>query len=120
MTRLERTAQRAPTQERRRSPRISKGVPVQVDWTTPAGEYIEVEGHTEIVSAHGALLNLEGDRLPLSELRVRNMNTGAVVWAGVVSMVPAEKGRSKLAVTFATPDPSFWGEGVPPPFAGTG
>jgi hypothetical protein len=120
MTQPERTGTQARTQERRRSPRISKRVPVQVDWTTPAGEYIEVEGYTEIVSAHGALLNFEGDRLPLSELRVRNLNTGAVVWAGVVSVLPAEKGRSKLAVTFATPDPAFWGEGVPPPFAETG
>lgn len=119
MTRPERATKRTLTQERRRSPRVSLVIPVQIDWTTPAGEYVEVEGHTEIVSAHGALLNLKGDRVPLSELRVRNLNTGAVVWAGLVSVFSAEKGRTKLAVTFAMPDPVFWGEGVPPPYSAT-
>ena len=117
MTKPHRAAKEAPARERRRSPRVPLVMPVQLDWNTKAGEYVEVDAQTEIVSAHGALLVLKSDHLPTTEVRVRNVRTGAVEWAAVVGVVSQERNRTKLAVTFSAPNAEFWGEGVPSPYS---
>ena len=119
MRRSDQAAKKAPTKERRRSQRVPLLMPVQLDWNTKAGEYVEVDAQTEIVSAHGALLVLKSDHLPTTEVRVRNVRTGAVEWAAVVGVVSQERNRAKLAVTFSAPNAEFWGEGVPPPYSET-
>jgi hypothetical protein len=119
MRRSVQATKKAPTKERRRSPRIPLVIPVQLDWTTEAGGYVEVDALTEIVSAHGGLLVLKSDNLPARELRVRNVRTGAVEWAAVVAAVAEKNGHTKLAVTFSSPNADFWGEGVPPPYSET-
>jgi hypothetical protein len=117
MTKPHPAAKEAPAKERRRSPRVSLVIPVQLDWTTEAGGYVEVDALTETVSAHGALLVLKSESLPAREVRVRNVSTGAVEWAAVVAAVSEKRDRTKLAVTFSAPNAAFWGEGVPPPYS---
>jgi len=109
----------APAKDRRRSPRLPRVIPVQLDWTREDGAYIEVDAQTEIVSAHGALLVLASDTLPATELRVRNAETDATEQAAVVSVSAEKKGRTRMAVTFSAPNPSFWGDGIPPPYSET-
>jgi hypothetical protein len=92
-------------------------MPVQLDWTTKAGEYVEVDAQTEIVSAYGALLVLKSEPLPTTEVRVRNVRTGAVEWAAVVGAVSQKRNRTKLAVTFSAPNAAFWGDDCPPPYS---
>lgn len=104
-----------PAYERRRSLRVELAVPVQLEWTTATGEYIEVNGETEIVSAHGALIRLKTAENIASEVRMRNRHTGKVAWSSVVSEYPAKGGERRVAFVLSTPDGTFWGGGVPPP-----
>lgn len=120
MQRSDQAAKEAAIKERRRSPRVSLVIPVQLDWTTEAGGYVEVDALTEVVSAHGGLLVLKSESLPSRELRVRNLRTGAVELAAVVATMEEKNGHTKLAVTFSSPNADFWGQGVPPPYSEAG
>lgn len=117
MPKLPPVTRKASTKERRRSPRVHHVVPVQLDWATKTGEYVEVDAQTEIVSAHGALLVLSSDPLPAAELRVHNVETGATEQAAVVSISSDKKRRTRMAITFSAPNPGFWGDGIPPPYS---
>lgn len=94
-------------------------MPVQLEWTTDSGEYVEVKGETEIVSAHGALIRLKTAENIASEVRMRNRQTGKVAWSSVVSEYPAKGGERRVAFVLSTPDETFWGEGLPPPYSAT-
>ncbi|HLE81711.1 MAG TPA: PilZ domain-containing protein [Dehalococcoidia bacterium] len=117
MPKPEHPAKPDPAKERRRSPRVELVVPVQLEWTTDTGEYIEVNGETEIVSAHGALIRLKTAEDIASEVRIRNRQTGKVAWSSVVSEYPAKGDQRRVAFVLSTPDGTFWGGGVPPPYS---
>jgi len=110
-------AKPALAKERRRSPRVDLVVPVQVEWSTDTGEYMEVNGETEIVSAHGALIRLKTAAGITSEVRIRNRQTGELAWAALVSESPAKGDQRRLAFVLSTPDETFWGAAVPPPYS---
>ncbi len=117
MPKPEHPAKPGPAKERRRSPRVALVVPVQLEWTTDTGEYIEVNGETEIVSAHGTLIRLKTTADIASEVRIRNQQTGKVAWSAVVSEYPAKGDQRRVAFALSTPDETFWGEGIPPPYS---
>lgn len=117
MPKPEHPAKPAFAKERRRSPRVELVVPVQLEWTTDTGEYIEVNGETEIVSAHGALIRLKTAPDITSEVRIRNRQTGKVAWSSLVSEYPAKGDQRRLAFVLSTPEETFWGDSVPPPYS---
>jgi len=114
---LEHPVKPAFAKERRRSPRGQLVVPVQLEWTTDTGEYIEVNGETEIVSAHGALIRLKTAADIAPEVRIRNRQTGEMVWSSPVSEYPAQGDQRRVAFVLSTPDGTFWEAAVPPPYS---
>jgi hypothetical protein len=92
-------------------------VPVQLEWKTDTGEYLAVNGETELVSPHGALIRLRTTEKIASEVRIRNRQTGEVAWSSLVSEYPAKGDQRRAAFVLSSPNGAFWGAGVPPPYS---
>ncbi len=96
---------------------MSLVVPLEIEWATADGQFLEAPGESEIVSAHGALLRVKTSQPLGPELRLRNRRTGALAWCSVVGDHGEKGGFVRVAVALSTPDEAFWGDGVPPPQA---
>jgi hypothetical protein len=96
-------------EERRRTPRVSISIPLQVNWTDSEGKVVEEQTHTEAFSNLGARIRLKNPIEVGQEIRIVNQQNqesmlGRLVW---VSEDLDEKGRL-VAFTFLTPSPDFW------------
>jgi len=102
------------TANQRRSQRILLSVPLRVSGKRPNGTAFVEHTKTLIVSAHGALLQLEESVLQDQSLNVRNVVTGEEVVCKVVDLNPGGSGLAEIGVEFAEANPRFWRVSFPP------
>ena len=100
--------------KKRRSQRIELSIPVGVHRPPKEGPQFHESTHTLHISAHGALVALAGMVAPKQRLIVQNISSGEQRECRVVSVERESTGRSKVAVEFAGPAPSFWRIAYPP------
>ncbi len=102
--------------ERRRSQRVLLAVPIQVEWTTAENEIVSLEGKTQEVNAHGALLQLNARHRPPASVIITHGVTGRSAQAQAVwTDNAAQGGLMRLAVALAVPSETFWGVKIPIP-----
>ena len=102
--------QTIPSQKiRRRSPRSSMVERVAVSWHTLDGILVTEEAKTEVVSAHGALLQMRR-ALPVRQV-VKLTRTQSNDWSlarVMESAIEKPDGLILVAVEFVVPSNSFW------------
>jgi len=100
--------------ERRRSQRILLRVPVRI-YGNAGDQPFYNETHTETVSAHGALVNVE-KLMPIdTRLILTNLTTDQEMACKVVFQGQTKEGQNQIAVEFLEPSPKFWRVNFPPP-----
>jgi hypothetical protein len=104
----------APTANQRRSQRILLSVPLRVSGKRVNGTTFVEHTKTLIVSAHGALLQLQEPVLQGQSLNLRNVVTGEEVACQVVDLNPGSSGLAETGVEFGQPNPRFWRVSFPP------
>ena len=102
------------TANQRRSQRILLSVPLRVSGKRANGTAFVEHTNTLIVSAHGALLQLEERVLQDQSLNLKNVVTGEEVVCKVVDLNPGGSGLAEIGVEFAEPNPRFWRVSFPP------
>ena len=102
------------TANQRRSQRILLSVPLRVSGKRPNGTAFVEHTKTLIVSAHGALLQLQEHVLQDQPLNVRNAVTGEEVVCKVVDLNPGGSGLAEIGVEFEQANPRFWRVSFPP------
>ena len=102
------------TANQRRSQRILLSVPLRVSGNRRNGTAFVEHTKTLIVSAHGALLQLQEPVLQDQSLNLRNVVTGEEVVCKVVDLNPGATGLAEIGVEFAQPNPRFWRVSFPP------
>jgi hypothetical protein len=102
------------TANQRRSQRILLSVPLRVSGKRANGTAFVEHTKTLIVSAHGALLQVEERVLQDQSLNLKNVVTGEEVVCKVVDLNPGGSGLAEIGVEFAEPNPRFWRVSFPP------
>ncbi len=96
---------RADLKDRRRSPRISRVVPLTLSHS--GGSF---PADAIVINAHGALLDSPFPLYTGASLGISNRRTGATITAWVIRSVPSDTpDRHHLAVEFLSPSSQFWG-----------
>ena len=98
----------------RRSQRILLSVPLRVSGKRVNGTAFVEHTKTLIVSAHGALLQLQEPVLQDQSLNLRNVATGEEVLCKVVDLNPGATGLAEIGVEFEQANPRFWRVSFPP------
>lgn len=100
----------ADSKDRRRSPRISRVVPLTLshgDRSFPA--------ETIVINAHGALVESPSPLYAGANLNISNRRTRETTTAWVIRSVPSDTpDRHQLAIEFLSPSPQFWGPDYSP------
>jgi hypothetical protein len=105
----------SPPANKRRSPRVVAGVPVQVGWVTSEGFQVTTLAHTSVLNAHGALLSIKSPLAIPAQLEVARPDGSEAIAAHVVDTgnfspnVP-----TRVAVELASPSETLWGIPIPP------
>ena len=102
------------TANQRRSQRILLSVPLLVSGKRVNGTVFVEHTKTLIVSAHGALLQLQETVLQGQPLTLRNVVTGEETVCKVVDLNPGASGLAEIGVEFAQANPRFWRVSFPP------
>ena len=103
-----------PTANQRRSQRILLSVPLRVSGERLNGAPFVEHTKTLIVSAHGALLQLQEPVREGQPLNLKNVTTGEEVVCEVVDLNPGGSGLAEIGVEFAQANPQFWRVSFPP------
>jgi PilZ domain len=104
----------AQTANQRRSQRILLAVPLRVSGKRANGVPFVEHTKTLIVSAHGALLQLQEPVQNGQSLSLRNVVTGEEAQCAVVDLNPGASGLAEIGVEFAQPNARFWRVSFPP------
>jgi len=102
--------------QRRRSQRVRLAVPLTVVWTTPGGVQHNQPAKTEVVNAHGGLLQMKEpypgfkEVIELSHSSTARSCKGRVVWI----FEPEDGQLARIAIELAAPSETFWGINFPP------
>ncbi|HET7107463.1 MAG TPA: PilZ domain-containing protein [Candidatus Acidoferrum sp.] len=102
------------TASQRRSQRILLSVPLRVSGKRANGTAFVEHTKTLIVSAHGALLQLQEAVQNGQPLMIRNVTTGEEMPCKVVDLNPGANGVAEVGVEFSQPNPRFWRVSFPP------
>ena len=102
------------TANQRRSQRILLSVPLRVSGKRVNGTAFVEHTKTLIVSAHGALLQLQEPVLQGQSLNLRNVVTGEEVDCKVVDLNRGASGLAEIGVEFEQPNSRFWRVSFPP------
>jgi hypothetical protein len=102
-------------QNRRRSQRVLLQVAVIVALETQEGNSVRAQGFTQVVNAHGGLMDVpfrmaEGQRLALI-----NPQTGKEARCRVIRVDRPRDGSFATAFEFDERSPEFWAISFPPP-----
>jgi hypothetical protein len=90
-------------------------VPGRVYGARGGGPPIYEEVTTEIVSAHGALLNVSEVYPQGASLIFTNLVTEEEIACRVVFVGQTKEGQKQIAIEFTTSAPKFWRVHFPPP-----
>jgi hypothetical protein len=99
---------------RRRSQRLFLQIPVVVEGELANKSGFSEEGHTVVVNAHGALVELGVSLEPEQRVLLRNVRTGEQIASTVKLVTPGESGKFNAALEFVDPSPGFWHISFPP------
>ena len=99
---------------RRRSERVMLKVPVHLSVTSNEGTLTEETTYTQVVNAHGGLLDLEMEIFAGQIFLLTNSKTGVIRECSVVRTQQSPAKRLLVAFQFATPSPDFWPVVFPP------
>jgi len=81
-----------------------------VEWRRKDGLRVRESAETEVVSAHGALLRMNVQIRPKTEVILKELTTHQTVPARIVRVdPPAQDGIARIAVELTTPSETFWG-----------
>jgi hypothetical protein len=100
--------------ERRRSQRLSRGLPVLVCGESPKLRPFREEASTVVFNAHGALLILNAKVELGQKLLLMNPTTLDEQEACVKYSTPSTGGLTHVGVEFMRPAPEFWPISDPP------
>jgi len=108
------TPETADGANRRRSERVMLKVPVHLSVTSSEGIVTEESTCTQVVNAHGGLLDLEMEIFAGQIFLLTNSKTGVIRACSVVRTQQSLAKRLLVAFQFATPSPDFWPVVFPP------
>ena len=102
--------------EQRRSQRVRLAVPVDVAWKTSDSARHSEHAKSEVVNAHGGLLEMNEPYPPFKQVvELSHPSTHRSSQARVVWVLEPENGKSaRIAVELAIPSQAFWGISFPP------
>ena len=89
-------------------------VPLRVSGKLANGTPFVEHTKTLIVSAHGALLQLEEPVQDGQDLNIRNVTTGEEMPCQVVDLNRGANAVIEAGIEFSQPNPRFWGVSFPP------
>ncbi len=101
--------------ERRRSQRVHLVVPLNVVWTTPDGVHHNEPAKTEVINAHGGLLQMKEPYPGIKEVvELSHSSTAQSCKGRVVWIFEPEVGKlARIAIELAVASQAFWGVSFP-------
>jgi hypothetical protein len=99
---------------RRRSERVALHIPLKMSARLPDGRRICIEVKTQVVNAHGGLLDVGMDLEPGQRIMLNNCCSPELVTAIILRVERCEDGRCFAAFEFEFPTPAFWPISIPP------
>ncbi|HKM67600.1 MAG TPA: PilZ domain-containing protein [Candidatus Acidoferrum sp.] len=99
---------------RRRSERVVLRVPVSLSAVVPDGKRVSIQAHSQVVNAHGGLLDVGMELVRGQEIRLNNIKTETSVAGRILRVEKSEEGRFLVAFEFESPAPGFWPVSFPP------
>lgn len=105
---------RSDAASRRRSERILLLIRLLLETRLDDGDFVRMDAFTQVVNAHGGLLELSL-KLPRGHrISLINVGTGVKVPCQVVDVRKAHDGQFAVAFEFENPSPDFWPINFPP------
>jgi hypothetical protein len=99
---------------RRRSERVALKVPLKLTARMPDGHRICIEVQTQVVNAHGGLLDMGIELEPGQRIMLNNNRSAELVTASILRIEKTELGRFFAAFEFEYPVVEFWPVSFPP------
>ncbi len=93
---------------RRRSERVVLRVAVLLSALLPDGRKITIQAQTQVVNAHGGLLDIGLEMARGQQISLCNLKTETVRNGRVLRVEATDQGRYLIAFEFDTPAPHFW------------
>jgi PilZ domain len=101
-------------QNRRRSQRVLLQVPVLVRARLPEGTPVQSQAFTQVVNAHGGLIEVSFRMTTGQKVRLVNPHSRKEVGCHVVWVGGPSDGNFPTGFEFDEPNPRFWGIDFPP------
>jgi hypothetical protein len=102
------------TRARRRSQRVMLQMAVQIHLHMVDGRLLRQEAFTQVVNAHGGLLEMETRPAAGQRMLLMNPTSGARQSATILSAKRAREGGYAVAFEFDSPAPRLWALVFPP------
>ena len=102
------------THTRRRSQRVTLQMAVEIQLHMMDGRLLRQDGFTEVVNAHGGLLEMETKPQLRQRLLLMNPSSGVQQSATIVSAKKSREGGFAVAFEFDNPTPKLWALVFPP------
>ena len=102
------------THTRRRSQRLTLQMAVEIQLHMVDGRLLRQDAFTEVVNAHGGLLEMEIRPLPGQRMLLRNPSSDVQQSATILSAKRSREGGYAVAFEFDSPAPELWAPVLPP------
>ena len=102
------------THTRRRSQRVTLQLQVLLHLHMPDGRLLRQDAFTQVVNAHGGLLEMETRPQLRQRLLLMNPSSGVQQSATIVSAKKSREGGFAVAFEFDSPTPKLWALVFPP------
>lgn len=99
---------------KRRSERVALKIPLKLTARLPDGQRICIEVQTQVVNAHGGLLDMGIELEPDQRIMLNNNRSPELVTATILRIEKSELGRFLAAFEFEYPVAQFWPVSFPP------
>ena len=99
---------------RRRSQRVMLQMPVHIHLEAADGRLLRQDGFTQVVNAHGGLLEMETKLEPGQRMLLMNPKSRVEQSATVVNAKKSRDGGYAVAFEFDSPTPRLWAVVFPP------
>jgi len=96
------------THTRRRSQRVALQMAVEIQLHMVDGRLLRQEAFTEVVNAHGGLLEMETRPAPGQRMLLMNPSSGEQQSATILSAKRSREGGYEVAFEFDSPAPKLW------------
>jgi PilZ domain len=103
-----------PSAQQRGSQRVLLSISILITGEREYGAPFAERPKTQVVSAHGALLQLRESVLEGQQLRMKNLSTNEEISCTVMDIQRGNSDISEIGVAFSEPCPRFWRVSFPP------